>query len=33
MKEFYKDVRPGAVRGGFPSHVEKPVFETKVAEF
>lgn len=33
MKEFYKDIRPGAVRGGFPSHVEEPVFVTKVAEF
>lgn len=30
MKEFYRDVTPGAVRGGFPSRVTTPVYETKV---
>lgn len=33
MKPIYRDLTGGAVRGGFPSHAEEPVFETKVSEF
>lgn len=29
MAEFYRDVRPGAVRGGFPSRTGKHVYETR----
>jgi len=33
MTAIYRDPTAGAVRGGFPSCVEHPVFETKVSEF
>ena len=33
MSAIYRDVSPGAVRGGFPSRVDGHVFETKVSEF
>ncbi len=33
MKPIYRDLTGGAVRGGFPSRVDEPVFETKVSEF
>lgn len=33
MQAIYQDVSGGAVRGGFPSHTDQRVFETKAAEF
>jgi hypothetical protein len=32
MEAIYKDQSSGAVRGGFPSRVDKPVYETVVSE-
>lgn len=33
MTAIYRDPTAGAVRGGFPSRVDRPVYETKVSEF
>ena len=33
MQPVYRDLAGGAVRGGFPSRADEPVYETKVSEF